>query len=335
MLIVMSKSSSKKEIEDVVSVINKTGCEARLIPGGDRVAIGVLYNKSAVDEDLFITMPGVKEVIKVTKPYKLVSREFHPEDTKFKVNDVTIGSDEIVIIAGPCAVESSNQAITIAKLVKNAGANMFRAGAFKPRSSPYSFQGLGVEGLKILEMVREITGLPIITEALDTESFDSVEKCADIIQIGARNMQNFSLLKKAGKSVKPILLKRGIASTIDEWLMAAEYIMEGGNEKVILCERGVRTFATHSRNTLDISSIPAVMKESHLPVFADPSHAGGYRYQVVPLARSAVAAGCKGLLIEVHNAPDKALSDGAQSIYPDQFEVLCRQVKRIKEAINQ
>jgi 3-deoxy-7-phosphoheptulonate synthase len=274
-------------------------------------------------------LPGVKDVIPVTRPYKLVSREFQPEDTVIQVGDVLIGDEHLTLIAGPCAVESKAQCLNIAKKVKRSGAHLFRGGAFKPRTSPYSFQGLGEEGLKILDQVRETTGMPVITEALDTETFGLVEDYTDVIQIGARNMQNFSLLRRAGRSQKPVLIKRGMAATIEEWLMAAEYVLEGGNTQVILCERGVRTFAHHSRNTLDVSAVAAVCKESHLPVIVDPSHAAGRRDQVIPLSRAAVAVGAHGLMVEVHHNPEEALSDGAQSLYPEQFEILCQEIQAI------
>lgn len=329
MLIVMRHNATDDDIDLVVRKIQERGYMARPIPGGDRVAIGVLYNEGAVDASIFESMDGVSEVIRVTRPYKLVGREFKPDDTVVQVGDVKIGGKDLVIIAGPCSVESEEQALSIAREVWNGGAVIFRGGAFKPRTSPYSFQGLGVEGLKILARVREETGLYIITEAMDSESFDPVEEYADIIQIGARNMQNFGLLRRAGKAKKPVLLKRGISSTLDEWLMAAEYILEGGNSQVILCERGIRTFSTHDRNTLDISSIPAVIKESHLPIIVDPSHAAGKRNLVPPLARAAVAAGAHGVMVEVHNKPGEALSDGAQSLYPDQFKKMAERLKAI------
>ena len=329
MLVVMDKKATKEEIEFVVSTIEERGYTARPIPGGERVSIGILNNEGHVDSSPFLGLPGVKDAIHVTRPYKLVSREFKHEDTVVKVGDVAVGNGNLVIIAGPCAVESESQALTIAEHVKRSGAQLFRGGAFKPRTSPYSFQGLGKEGLHILAKVREKTGLPVVTEVMDLENFDLVEKYADVIQIGARNMQNFSLLRRAGHANKPVLLKRGMAATIDEWLMAAEYILEGGNSQVILCERGVRTFVHHSRNTLDLSAVSVVLKESHLPIIVDPSHAAGRRDQVVPLSRAAVAVGAQGLMVEVHHAPEKALSDGAQSLYPRQFESLCRQVQFI------
>ncbi|MFZ2446387.1 MAG: 3-deoxy-7-phosphoheptulonate synthase [Syntrophobacteraceae bacterium] len=326
MLVVMSKNATPADIESVVGAIEQKGYTARPIPGGERVAICVLYNKGAVDAAYLSSLPGVKEAIPVTRPYKLVSRESQAWDTVIDVGGVLIGNGHLTLMAGPCAVESELQALTIARIVKKAGAQIFRGGAFKPRTSPYAFQGLGEEGLKILAKVRQETGMPVVTEAVDHEVMELVEEYADIIQIGARNMQNFSLLKRAGKAKKPVLLKRGMAATIDELLMAAEYIMEGGNKEVILCERGVRTFAHHSRNTLDLSAIPVVRQETHLPVIVDPSHAAGRRDQVIPLSRAAVAVGCHGLMVEVHHEPEKALSDGPQSLYPAQFDDLCHQI---------
>jgi 3-deoxy-7-phosphoheptulonate synthase len=329
MLIVMEQKATAAEIDAVVEAIEARGYTARPIPGGERVSIGILNNKGAVDPAQFLGLTGVKDAIPVTRPYKLVSREFKPEDTVIQVGDVSVGNDYLTIIAGPCAVESESQALTIAEHVRRAGAQLFRGGAFKPRTSPYSFQGLGKEGLEILAKVRETTGMPVVTEVMDFETFDLVEEYADVVQIGTRNMQNFSLLRRAGRARKPILLKRGMAATIDEWLMAAEYILEGGNSQVILCERGVRTFVHHSRNTLDLSAVPVVLKESHLPIIVDPSHAAGRRNQVIPLSRAAVAVNAHGLMVEVHHAPEKALSDGAQSLYPEQFEKLCSQIRLI------
>lgn len=329
MLIVMETSATPDEIKAVEKAITANGYEARPIAGGERMSIGVLRNKGPVDAALFVGMPGVKDVIPVTRPYKLVSRETRPEDTVVRIGDRMIGNGHMTIIAGPCAIESEEQALTIARLVKAAGAHMFRGGAFKPRTSPYTFQGLGLEGLKILDRVRRETGLPVVTEVMDMETFDLVESYADMIQIGTRNMQNFSLLRRAGRSARPVMLKRGMAATIDEWLMAAEYIMEGGNSQVVLCERGVRTFVHHSRNTLDLSAVPYVRRESHLPIIIDPSHAAGRRDQVLPLSRSSVAVGAHGLMVEVHHQPERALSDGAQSLYPEQFVKLCKQVRGI------
>ena len=322
MLVVMKRQATKDEVHQVVQAIERAGYVARVIEGGERVAIGILQNLGPVDPTPFLHLPGVKDAIPVTKPYKLVSREFSPADTLITVGDCRVGGDHFMLIAGPCAVESEEQALTIAREVKRDGARFFRGGAYKPRTSPYSFQGLGEEGLRILARVREETGLYIVTEALDHEICDLVEECADIIQIGARNMQNFSLLKRAGRARKPILLKRGLAATIQELLMAAEYIISEGNPQVILCERGVRTFADHSRNTLDLSAIPVVRKESPLPIIVDPSHACGRRDQVIPMSRAAVAAGAQGLMVEVHHEPTKALSDGPQALLPVQFEEL-------------
>ena len=326
MLVVMHQGATEKEVAEVVRSIESRGLEARPIPGGERVAIGILHNQGPVDPGWILGLPGVKEAIPVTRPYKLVSREFHPEDTVIQVGDVSIGNGGLVLIAGPCAVESEEQALTIARHVKAAGAHLFRGGAFKPRTSPYSFQGLGEKALRILEKVRQETGLPVVTEALDHTLYDLVEEAVDIVQIGARNMQNFSLLRRAGHSQKPVLLKRGMSATLDEWLMAAEYILEGGNPNVILCERGIRTFAHHSRNTLDLSAVPVVRKESHLPIIVDPSHACGRRDQVIPLSRAAVAVGANGLMVEVHHRPEEALSDGAQSLRPEQFRRLCEEI---------
>ncbi|MBN1625260.1 MAG: 3-deoxy-7-phosphoheptulonate synthase [Deltaproteobacteria bacterium] len=329
MLLVMNKNATPEEIDAVIAAIKEQGYVPRPIPGGERVSIGILYNKGPIDGSLFLGMPGVNEAIPVTRPYKLVSREIQPKGTIVRVGDALIGNGHFTIIAGPCAVESEFQSLTIAEKVKKAGADMFRGGAFKPRTSPYAFQGLGLEGLKILAKVREATGMPVVTEVLDLENFALVEEYADVVQIGTRNMQNFSLLKRAGLSKKPILLKRGMAATVEEWLMAAEYILAEGNSQVILCERGVRTFVNHSRNTLDLSAVPVVRNESHLPIIIDPSHAAGRRDQVAPLGRAAVAVGAHGIMVEVHHDPGKALSDGAQSLYPEQFEVLARQARSI------
>ena len=333
MLIVMDKSASPEELEAVVERIKKYGWEAKPIPGGERTAIGVLRNKGPIDPALFLDMPGVRDVIPVSKPYKLVSREMHPDDTVIELkqgeHSVSIGDGKLVLMAGPCAVESESQALEIAQAVKEAGAKIFRGGAFKPRSSPYSFQGLGVKGLEILAKVREETGLFIVTEATDHEVLDVVEEYTDIIQIGTRNMQNYRLLRRAGQAQKPVLLKRGMWATMDEFLMAAEYIMSEGNNQVLLCERGIRTFTRHSRNTLDINAIPYMRNESHLPIVVDPSHAAGRRDQVIPLARAAAATGIDALIVEVHNHPEKAMSDGPQSLYPEQFFKLVEGLKNM------
>jgi 3-deoxy-7-phosphoheptulonate synthase len=329
MLIVMNRKATPEQIERVVQTIESRGFTARPIPGGDRVSIGILNNEGPVDPALFLGLDGVKEAIPVTRPYKLVSREIKPEDTLIQVGKVTIGQGHLTIMGGPCAIESEQQAMTIAGHVKQAGGHIFRGGAFKPRTSPYTFQGMGLEGLKIMAKVRERFDMPVVTEVMDNETFDQVEAYADIVQIGTRNMQNFSLLKRAGLSRRPIMLKRGMSATLEEWLMAAEYIMAAGNTQVILCERGVRTFVRHSRNTLDLSAVPVVLKESHLPIIIDPSHAAGVRDQVIPLSRAAVAVGAHGLMVEVHHEPQNALSDGAQSLYPEQFARLCGYARKV------
>ncbi len=337
MLIVMDKSAGPDELAAVVERIEKYGWQPKPIPGGERTAIGVLRNKGPIDPALFLDMPGVRDVIPVSKPYKLVSREMHPDNTVIKLGEgneaLEIGQGRLVLMAGPCAVESESQALEIAHAVKEAGAKIFRGGAFKPRSSPYSFQGLGVKGLEILAKVREETGLFIVTEATDHEVLDVVEEYTDIIQIGTRNMQNYRLLRRAGQAKKPILLKRGMWATMDEFLMAAEYIMSEGNSQVMLCERGIRTFTRHSRNTLDINAIPYMRSESHLPIVVDPSHAAGRRDQVIPLARAAAATGVDGLIVEVHNHPEKALSDGPQSLYPEQFSRMVEGLKTMNVAL--
>ncbi len=329
MLVVMDKKATAEQIQRVVKLIESKGYTARPIPGGDRVSIGILNNEGPVDGALFLGLPGVKDAIPVTRPYKLVSREIKPAATLIQVGGVTIGQGHLTIMGGPCAIESETQAMIIAEKVKQAGGHIFRGGAYKPRTSPYTFQGLGLEGLKIMAKVRERFQMPVITEVMDIETFDDVEAYADIVQIGTRNMQNFSLLKRAGQSRRPVMLKRGMSATLEEWLMAAEYIMAGGNHNVILCERGVRTFVRHSRNTLDLSVVPVITKESHLPIIVDPSHAAGVRDQVIPLSRAAVAAGAHGLMVEVHHEPENALSDGAQSLYPDQFVKLCGYARQV------
>jgi len=329
MLIVMEQNATQAQIDAVVRTIKELGFTPAPMPGSQRTAIGILGNAGPIDPGNFIALDGVKDAIRVSKPFKLVSREMKPENTVVTVGGQAIGGGDIAVMAGPCAVESLEQCLIIAEAVKKAGATIFRGGAFKPRTSPYSFQGLEDKGLEILAEVRSRTGLAIVTEAIDHDVLDRVEAVADIIQIGARNMQNFSLLKRAGKSSKPILLKRGMSATIDEFLMAAEHIMCQGNHRIILCERGVRTFADHSRNTLDLSAISAVKLLSHLPIIADPSHAAGRRDQVIPLSRAAIAVGADGLMVEVHHNPTHALSDGPQSLYPEQFEDLMRQVRML------
>jgi 3-deoxy-7-phosphoheptulonate synthase len=331
MLVVMKNDATEEQVRAVIQEIQKMGYRGVPMPGALRTAVCIIGNKGPVDATQLLAMEGVKEAIPVTKPYKLVSRETHPESTVLSIGNVKIGAGEPVIMAGPCAVESEEQALTIASFVKKHGAQVFRGGAFKPRTSPYSFQGLGEKGLKILEKVRRETGLLIVTEATDNENLTAVEKYADIIQIGARNMQNYSLLRLAGQVSKPILLKRGFAATIDELLMAAEYIMSEGNTRVILCERGIRTFSDNTRNTLDLSAIPSIKEASHLPIIVDPSHAAGRRDYVIPLSRGAIAVGADGLIIEVHNNPSHALSDGMQSLYLQQFEQLMKEIGRLKQ----
>jgi len=331
MLVVMSAHATEEQVRAVCEKIEFLGYRAHAIPGAQRTAIGITGNTGVVEAPTLEEMPGVQEVIRVSKPYKLVSRDLKSENTVVHVPavDASIGGRELSIIAGPCAVESREQAFAVAERVRQAGAQFFRGGAYKPRTSPYTFQGLGVEGLRILADIREQFGLGIVTEAIDHESLELVEEYADIIQIGARNMQNYSLLKRAGRSSKPVLLKRGMSATLEEFLMAAEYVMSEGNYNVILCERGVRTFADHTRNTLDLSIVPAVQRSSHLPILVDPSHGTGKRQKVIPLSRAAIAVGADGLIVEVHADPDRALSDGAQSLFPEQFDQLMAEVRQI------
>jgi len=333
MLIVMKADATEQDVAEVVRVVTELGLRAHPLPGANRTAIGITGNNGAVEATRFETLSGVAEAIRVTKPYKLISLDLKPEKTIVRVGDAAIGGDELALIAGPCAIESRAQAFAIAETVRRSGARFFRGGAFKPRTSPYAFQGLGEEGLKILADVRDAYGLKIVTEAMDERGVDLVERYGDVIQLGARNMQNFSLLRRAGRSPLPILLKRGLAATLDEWLLAAEYIMAEGNYNVILCERGVRTFAQHTRNTLDLAAIPAVRRLSHLPVVIDPSHGTGKNYMVTPLARAGVATGADGLIIEVHDQPERALSDGAQALTLEQYEQLVTEVRAIHEVI--
>jgi 3-deoxy-7-phosphoheptulonate synthase len=327
----MRAQATEDQVRAVCQKIESLGYRAHSMPGAQRTAIGITGNKGEVEAGTLEEMPGVQEVIRVSKPYKLVSRDTKPDNTviKFPNSLVTIGGKDLAIVAGPCGIESRDQAFATAERVARAGAQFFRGGAYKPRTSPYSFQGLGEEGLKIMAEIRDRFGLLIITEAVDYESLDLVDQYADVIQIGARNMQNFSLLKRAGRARKPVLLKRGIAATLEEFLMAAEYIMSEGNYNIVLCERGVRTFADHTRNTLDLSIVPAVQRLSHLPIIVDPSHGTGKRNKVTPLSRAAIAVGADGLIVEVHHDPDRALSDGMQSLYPDQFDALMEQVRQI------
>ena len=333
MLIVMDRSATGEDVGRVVRAAERLGLKAHPIPGAQRTAIGLTGNKGAIGPAAFENLPGVFEVIRVSHPYKLVSREFHPEDTIVSVGGVEIGGGRIVVMAGPCAVETPEQTIAVAREVKRLGAEVLRGGAFKPRTSPYSFQGLGEEGLAILAAARKETGLPVVTEVLDTGSIDLVARYADGLQIGARNMQNFELLKRVGRTGKPVLLKRGMSATLEEFLLAAEYVLAEGNPNVVLCERGVRTFAEHTRNTLDLSVVPAVERLSHLPIVVDPSHGTGRRDQVIPMSCAAVAAGADGLIVEVHGKPEEALSDGPQALTPALFGELMGRIRPIAAAV--
>ena len=335
MLVVMQAHASEEQVRAVCKKIEELGYRAHALPGAQRTAIGITGNRGEVEPGTLEEMPGVQELIRVSKPYKLVSRDVKEDNTviRFPNSEASVGGPALAIMAGPCAIESREQAMAVAERVSQAGAQFFRGGAYKPRTSPYSFQGLGEEGLQIMAEVRERFGLRIVTEAIDNESLELVEEYADVIQIGARNMQNFSLLKRAGRAKKPVLLKRGMSATLEEFLMAAEYVMSEGNYNVILCERGVRTFADHTRNTLDLSVVPAVQRLSHLPILVDPSHGTGKRNKVTPLSRAAIAVGADGLIVEVHNQPDKALSDGMQSLYPEQFDDLMAQVRQIAPVV--
>ena len=332
MLIVMRSGATEEEIQKVVSVIREMGYQARPMPGAQRTAVGLVGNDGHVESSRLEGLAGVQEVIHVSKPYKQVSREWKPENTViWLAGGVTIGGTDVAVIAGPCSVESERQILDTARHVREAGAVILRGGAFKPRTSPYSFQGLGRPGLKLLAKAREETGLLVCTEAMDPDGVGWVSEVADIVQIGARNMQNFSLLRAAGRAGKPVLLKRGIAATITELLLSAEYLLAEGNHDVILCERGVRGFDPTTRYLFDLSAIPVVQKLSHLPIIADPSHGTGLREKVIPMARAAVAAGADGIIIEVHTNPEEARSDGAQSLFPDQFVQLMREVRVIAE----
>ena len=338
MLVVMQSHASEEQVRAVCDRIESLGLKAHPIPGSGRTAIGITGNNGAVDLGFLESMPGVIECIPVTKPYNLVSRDVKEEDSVIRIptpsGDVLAGGHNVALVAGPCAVENETQCLAIAERLKSSGVRLFRGGAYKPRTSPYSFQGLGLPGLKILSQVRKQFGFGIVTEAIDNESLDLIEEYADVIQIGARNMQNFSLLKRAGRARKPVLLKRGMSATLDEFLMAAEYVLSEGNYNVMLCERGVRTFSDFSRNTLDLAVVPAVKKRSHLPILVDPSHGTGKRHKVLPLSRAAVAVGADGLLVEVHHEPEKALSDGMQSILPEEFAELVSEVRQISSVLH-
>ncbi len=334
MLVVMQHDATAKDVDRVVSIIQEMGYEARPMPGAQRTAVGLVGNDGRVDASRLEALPGVAQIIHVTQPYKQVSREWRSENTVVELGQgVMVGGDTVVVIGGPCSVESEEQILSAARIVKAAGGMALRGGAFKPRSSPYSFQGLGEKGLELLARAGKATGLPIVTEAMDSEGAQMVADVADCIQIGARNMQNYSLLKTVGRLKKPVLLKRGMAATINDLLLSAEYILAEGNEQVILCERGVRSFDPAARNMFDLTAIPIVHRLSHLPIIADPSHGTGLRDKVIPMARAAVAAGADGVLIEVHPEPDRALSDGAQSLYPDQFMQLVAELRAVAAAI--
>ena len=333
MIVVMRPGSTEEEITALRERLESLGLQAHLSKGVERTVVGVIGKTYPELKDTLEYMPGVAQVVAVSRTFKLPSREFHPDDTIVKVGDVDIGGEELVVMAGPCAVESREQVMASARTVKEAGANIFRGGAFKPRTSPYSFRGLGESGLQILAEAREETGLPIITEVLDSQDVELVSKYADILQIGARNMQNFALLDEVGKTTKPVMLKRGFSATIEEWLLAAEYILAQGNREVILCERGIRTFETYTRNTLDLSAIPVVKKLSHLPIIADPSHATGKWYLVPPMALASAAAGAHGVMVEIHPNPEMALSDGAQALTFDNFRTLMKQLTAMAEPL--
>jgi 3-deoxy-7-phosphoheptulonate synthase len=333
MLIVMNSDAEQGEIEGVVRAVESLGCRAHVMSGASRTAVGVTGNEEAIDSGPFAILPGVAEAIRVTKPFKLTSLDAQPEPTIVDVGGAKIGGGSLAIIAGPCAIESHEQAFAVAEAVQRSGAQFFRGGAFKPRTSPYSFAGLGEEGLKILAEVREKFGLRVVTEALDESTVDLVEKYADMIQIGSRNMQNFTLLRRAGRSHLPVLLKRGMAATLEEWLLAAEYVMSEGNYQIVLCERGVRTFSQHARNTLDLAAIPAMRRISHLPLIIDAAHGTGHNYMVGPLASAGVAAGGDGVMIEVHPRPESALSDGEQTLTLEEYERLVQQLRTIHAAI--
>ena len=335
MLIVMKPDAAASDIQRVLEVIETLGFRGHAMPGENRTAIGVTGNSGSIDPAHFENLDGVAEAIRVTKPYKLISKDLRPERSAVKVGTATIGGKDLAIIAGPCAVESHEQLFSAAEVIAASGAKFFRGGAYKPRTSPYAFQGLGVEGLRMLAEVRDAYGLNIVTEAMDEHGVDAIERYGDCIQIGARNMQNFSLLKYAGKTRKPVLLKRGLSATLDELLLAAEYIMAEGNYNVILCERGIRTFGNHARNTLDLSVVPAVHRITHLPIIVDPSHGTGHNYMVTPLARAGVAVGADGLIIEVHPKPDEALCDGSQALTPIQYGELVAQVNELFILIKQ
>jgi len=333
MVVVMESNATEDQIQRVIHKLSDLGFDVHRSTGVTRTVLGAIGDKTGIDVRDIEVLPGVREVIPITEPYKLASRTFKPEDTVVRVRNVEIGGNKVVVMAGPCAVESREQIMTIAEQVRKAGAHILRGGAFKPRTSPYSFQGLGEKGLRYLREAGDAFDIPVVTEVMEKNQVDLVAKYADILQVGARNMQNYALLRELGGLRKPVLLKRGMAAPIEEWLMSAEYLLSEGNFNVILCERGIRTFERYTRNTMDISAIPVIHKLSHLPIIADPSHGTGIRNKVIPMARAAIAAGADGLLIEVHHKPENALSDGAQSLYPEQFEVLMREIRVIASVL--
>lgn len=333
MIVIMKKEATSAQMANVIAFIEQVGCQAHVSQGEERTLIGIIGNGRPIDREHIEQMDGVEKTMPILKPYKRASRDFHPQDTLVSVGDVVIGGKHVVLIAGPCAVESLEQMLEVAHAVKEHGAKMLRGGAFKPRTSPYSFQGLGEDGLRILNNVRQETGLPVVTEVMDPEQVPLVSRYADVLQIGARNMQNFALLHAVGAAHRPVLLKRGMMSTMEELLMAAEYILSHGNDRVMLCERGIRTFEPYTRNTLDINAVPLLKKLTHLPILVDPSHGTGKWELVEPVSRAAVAAGADGLIIEVHPHPEQALSDGAQSLKPERFGALVQSLKRVAEAV--
>ena len=329
MIVVMKHDATQDEVQAIVDRITEAGLEASRVVGAERTIIGVLGTITSDIETAIERMAGVMQTLRVSRPYKLASREFHPEDTVVKVGNVAIGGGDLAVMAGPCSVESEEQVVATAKAVKEAGGNIFRGGAFKPRSSPYSFRGLGEEGLKFLATARKETGLPIITEVMTIADIEIVHRYSDILQIGARNMQNFNLLDEVGRQDKPVMLKRGLSATFEEWLLAAEYIMAKGNRQIMLCERGIRTFESYTRNTLDLAAVPVIQKLSHLPIICDPSHGTGKWYLVPAMAAASVAAGADGLMVEVHPSPDHAKSDGAQSLTFENFSLLMERVRAL------
>ena len=333
MIVVMKPNATEEEIANVAAHIRAEGCETHLSAGKEHTIIGVIGNGRPINRDRLGRMPGVDRTVLIQRPFKLAGRAFHPQDTVFPIDGVDIGGERLIVMAGPCAVESREQLLTTAKVVKGAGAHVLRGGAYKPRTSPYSFQGLGEEGLQLLALAREETGLPVVTEVMAPELVPLVAQYADILQVGARNMQNYALLHAVGEARHPVMLKRGMMATVEELLMAAEYILSHGNERVILCERGIRTFETYTRNTIDINAVPLLRQLSHLPVIVDPSHGTGKWELVAPVARAAVAAGADGLMIEVHPNPADALSDGAQSLKPKRFETLMESIDAIAAAV--